>query len=111
MKALRKTPAMLRVARRVIWFEEPERALADPVQFLAQVMVLRTVEDLKALRGIVGKGEYRKVLEQAPPGISTRDLGPTGIWFAAARPRRRCRCAPGCCRSGRRWGDRIANSL
>jgi hypothetical protein len=30
---------LLRVARRVIWFEEPERALADPVQFLAHVMV------------------------------------------------------------------------
>jgi hypothetical protein len=69
MKALPKTPELLRVARRVIWFEEPERALADPIQFLAHVMVFGTVEDLKALRGIVGRDEYREVLEPAPPGI------------------------------------------
>ena len=69
MKALPTTPELLRVARRVIWFEEPERALADPVQFLAHVMVFGTVEDLKALRGIVGKHEYREVLEHAPAGV------------------------------------------
>jgi hypothetical protein len=69
MKALPATPKLLRVARRVIWFEEPEEALADPVQFLAHVMVFGGIEDLKALRGIVGKKEYREVLEDAPPGI------------------------------------------
>ena len=96
MKALPATPELLRVARRVIWFEEPERALADPIQFLAHVMVFGTIEDLKALRGIVGKDEYREVLERAPPGISMHAPGPIGIWFAAATPRRLCRCAPGC---------------
>jgi hypothetical protein len=67
MKALPITPELLRVVRRFIWFEEPERALADPVQFLAHAF--GTVEDLKALHGIVGKDEFREVLEQAPPGI------------------------------------------
>jgi hypothetical protein len=69
MTALPPTPELLRVARRVIGFEEPERALADPIQFLAHVMVFGTVEDLKALRGVVGKDDYRKALEQAPPGL------------------------------------------
>jgi hypothetical protein len=69
VKALPATPQLLRVARRVIWFEEPAEALADPVQFLAHVMVFGGIEDLKALRGIVGKEEYREVLEHAPPGI------------------------------------------
>jgi hypothetical protein len=69
MKPFPVTPELLRVARRVIWFEEPERALADPVQFLAHVMVFGTVEDLRALRGVVGKNEYREVLERAPPGL------------------------------------------
>jgi hypothetical protein len=69
MKTLPTTLELLRVARRVIWFEEPERALADPVQFLAHVMVFGTVEDLKALRGIVGKDDYREVLEHAPAGV------------------------------------------
>jgi hypothetical protein len=69
MKRLPKTPELLRVASRVVWFEEPERALADPIQFLAHVMVFGTVEDLEALRGIVAKEEYREVLNHAPPGI------------------------------------------
>jgi hypothetical protein len=39
------------------------------VQFLAHVMVFGGIEDLRALRGIVGKREFREVLEHAPPGI------------------------------------------
>jgi hypothetical protein len=69
MKSLPVTRELLAVARRVIWFEDPEQALAEPVQFLAHVMVFGGVEDLKALRGIVGKDEYSEVLEHAPPGI------------------------------------------
>ena len=57
------------VARRVVWFMEPEEALADPVHFLAYTMTYGTVEDLKALEGIVGPDEFREVLENAPPGI------------------------------------------
>ena len=69
MKALPKTSELLQVARRVMWFQEPEHALADPLQFLAHVMVFGTPEDLRVLRGIVGKDNYREVLEHAPPGI------------------------------------------
>jgi hypothetical protein len=69
MKPLPATHALLRVAQRVIWFDEPARALADPLQFLAHVMVFGTVEDLQVLRGIVGKDAYRAVLDHAPPGI------------------------------------------
>ena len=50
MKPLQATPELLRVARRVMWFEEPERTLADPMQFLVHVMVFGGVEDLKAVR-------------------------------------------------------------
>jgi hypothetical protein len=33
VKALPRTPDVLFVARRVIWFEPPERAVADPIPF------------------------------------------------------------------------------
>jgi len=69
MKPLPATPALLQVARRVVWFDTPEKALADPVHFLAHVMVFGTIEDLRALHGVVRKHEYGEVLEQAPPGI------------------------------------------
>lgn len=32
-------------------------------------MVFGTVEDLRALRGIVGKSDFREILEKAPPGV------------------------------------------
>jgi hypothetical protein len=84
MKALQATPELLRVARRVIWFEEPEEALSDPIQFLAHVMVFGGIEDLKALRGIVGKGEYREVLQHAPPGVF--DARSWAYWNLVLRP-------------------------
>ncbi|MEQ8253517.1 MAG: hypothetical protein ABRQ28_02905 [Smithellaceae bacterium] len=57
------------MARRVVWFREPAEELTDPIHFLAYVMSIGTVDDLKALQGIVGKDEYCEVLEKAPPGI------------------------------------------
>jgi hypothetical protein len=69
MKPLPRTPELLKVARRVVWFKEPEETLGDPVHFLAHVMTYGTAEDLKALKGIVGVDEFREVLDKAPPGI------------------------------------------
>jgi len=69
MKSLPLTPALLTVAQRVVWFKEPVDALADPVHFLAHVMTYGTVEDLRALQGLIGPDEFREVLDHAPPGI------------------------------------------
>ncbi|MGI6639617.1 MAG: hypothetical protein ACOX4Z_11420 [Desulfobulbus sp.] len=69
MKSLPATPDLLHVARRVVWFKEPEDALAEPVHFLAHVMTYGTIEDLKALQGIAGIEEFREVLENAPAGV------------------------------------------
>jgi hypothetical protein len=57
------------VAERVVWFLPPEEALADPVHFLAHVMTYGTIEDLRALEGIVDLRDFREVLEHAPPSI------------------------------------------
>lgn len=72
MKPLPATPQLLNVARRVVWFKEPEEVLADPVTFLAHVMTYGTVEDLKALDGFAGIEEFCEVLEHAPPGVFDR---------------------------------------
>ncbi|MCB2189249.1 MAG: hypothetical protein KQJ78_22760 [Deltaproteobacteria bacterium] len=69
MKPLPHTPEVLNVARRVVWFKEPEEALADPVHFLAHVMTYGTVEDILALRGIVEEKDFCEVLENPPPGV------------------------------------------
>jgi hypothetical protein len=69
MKSLPHTPEMLRVAERVVWFKPPAETLADPPHFLAHVMTYGTVEDLRALEGVIGLDDFREALDQAPPGI------------------------------------------
>ncbi|MFZ2446349.1 MAG: hypothetical protein WAW37_08325 [Syntrophobacteraceae bacterium] len=69
MKPLPVTPELLRVARRVVWFKEPVEALADPAHFLAHVMTYGTIEDLNALRNVIGMDAFCEALDHAPPGI------------------------------------------
>jgi hypothetical protein len=69
MKPLSRTPELLRVARRVVWFKDPEETLADPVHFLAHLMTYGAIEDLQALQVAVGPDEFREVLDHAPPGV------------------------------------------
>jgi hypothetical protein len=47
----------------------PERALADPVRFLAYVMTSATIEELAVVRRYVDMDDLRAALDQAPPGI------------------------------------------
>ena len=69
MNALPATPSLLAVARRVVWFKQPEETLADPVHFLAHVMTYGTAEDLQALNDSVGADALREVLRHPPPGV------------------------------------------
>jgi hypothetical protein len=67
--SLPRTPGLMEVAARVIWFELPVTALADPVRFLAYVMTYGTAEDIAIVRRHVGDAGFREALEKAPPGI------------------------------------------
>jgi hypothetical protein len=69
MKPLPRTPELLNVARRIVWFKEPGEALADPLHFLAHVMTYGTVEDLIAVQKVVGKEDFCEVLDNPPPGV------------------------------------------
>jgi len=69
MKPFLATPELLAVAERVVWFKPPSETLADPVHFLAHVMTYGTLEDLPALKSVVGIDDYREVLDHAPPGV------------------------------------------
>ena len=69
MKALPGNPDLLAVARRVIWFEPPERALADPIRFLGYLMTYGTVEDIAVVRRYLDFDDFREALDHAPAGI------------------------------------------
>jgi hypothetical protein len=69
MNPLPLTQEMKDVARKVIWFEEPETALSDPVRFLTYAMTYAPYEDMVVIRRYVSDDDLREVLERAPPGI------------------------------------------
>lgn len=69
MKPIPLNPETEAIARRVVWFEEPPDALADPVRFVAYAMRHATHEDMRALRHYVSDEDFREVLDKAPPGI------------------------------------------
>ena len=69
MKPLPRNTDLLRVAPRVIWFEPPEEALANPVRFMAYLMTYGTLEDIKVVRRYLDLNDSREALEHAPPGI------------------------------------------
>jgi hypothetical protein len=63
------TPETLVVARRIVWFEPPEKALADPVRFMAYAMMYALPEDMHFIRKFVLDDDFRDALDHAPPGI------------------------------------------
>jgi hypothetical protein len=66
---LPRTPELLRVAQRVVWFKPPESTLDDPIHFLVHVMTYGTPEDLAAVSSVVGRETLGEVLDRVPPGV------------------------------------------
>ena len=93
MKPIPLNPEIELVARRVVWFESPEEALADPVRFMAYVMARATHEDMKVIRRYVDDADFSKFWKRPLLGSSMPALGPTGIRRWDASPRRRNRTA------------------
>jgi len=69
MKPIPATAQILGVVPRIIWFEAPERALADPVRFMAYAMTYARHEDMRVIREYVSDEDFREALDRAPPGI------------------------------------------
>jgi hypothetical protein len=69
MKPLPRNPDLLGLAPRVIWFEPPEQALAEPIRFLTYVMTYGTLDELAVIRRYVTMDDFREALDHAPPGI------------------------------------------
>ncbi len=69
MIKLTPTPELLKLARRVIWFEPPKVALTDPVRFMAYAMRYATAEDMGVLLRRIGEDGLREALDRAPAGI------------------------------------------
>jgi hypothetical protein len=53
MNAIPMTELIREVARRVVWFEPPEQALAEPIRFMAYAMTYARHEDMRLIREYV----------------------------------------------------------
>ena len=69
MKPLPLNADLLGLAPRLMWFETPEQALADPIRFLTYLMTYGTAEEIAVVRHYVELAEFREALEHAPPGV------------------------------------------
>ncbi len=69
MKPLPLNEETAAVARRLMWFESPADALADPVRFMAYAFARATHVDMKVLRAYLDEADLREALDAAPPGI------------------------------------------
>lgn len=82
MKPLPHAADLLTVAPRVIWFEDAEKALANPLRFMAYLMTYGTAEDVAVVRKYVGEEGFREAIENAPAGIM--DARSWAYWNAMA---------------------------
>ena len=69
MRHLPLTTELIGLARRVVWFEEPDQVLVDPVRFVAYAMTYGTHEDMKIIRQYFTDEDLQEALSQAPAGI------------------------------------------
>jgi len=60
------------VAKRVVWFKEPEDALKDVTLFLAHVMTYGTLNDITTTLQYFSEGDFEAVLNDAPAGVFDR---------------------------------------
>jgi hypothetical protein len=67
-------PELLRVARKVVWYDKPEHTLADLKTFLAHLMVYGSSVDVAVVEQHVPVEEFRKALENGPAGLFTQDI-------------------------------------
>ena len=62
----------LRMAKKYVWWQSPERALADGRVLLAQMMTLGTADDVRWLLSVVSSEHLLQVLDDPPIGVFNR---------------------------------------
>ncbi len=68
MQATQQKDEQQRLARRYVWWMDPEAALRDPPRLLCQIMAFGTARDYVAARREWGEGAFKDALRTARPG-------------------------------------------
>jgi hypothetical protein len=64
---------LIRIARKVVWYDAPEQTLRDLKTFLAHLMVYGAPAEVELVEAYIPEAEFRKVLEDAPAGVFTAE--------------------------------------
>lgn len=64
---------LLKVAKKVVWYDRPEETLGNLKTFLTHVMVYGSPADVAVVERYVPEDEFRRVLEGAPAGVFTQE--------------------------------------
>lgn len=67
-------PDLLRIARKVVWYDQPEQTLAHLDTYLAHLMVYGSSADVAVTGQYVPIEEFRRVLGNAPAGLFTQEV-------------------------------------
>ena len=57
------------LARRLVWFESADDALADAIRFMAYAFARATHQEMQTLRAYLDDDDLREALDNAPPGV------------------------------------------
>ena len=68
MQAKQQKDERERLARRYVWWMDPDAALGDPPRLLCQIMAFGTARDYVAARRLWGEGAFKDALRTARPG-------------------------------------------
>src|SRR6266702_2416636 len=66
-------PELMRIARKVVWYDAPEQTLQDLKTFLAHLMVYGGPADVAIVERYIPNEQFRRVLEDAPAGVFTAE--------------------------------------
>lgn len=63
---------MEQIARRLVWWQEPARTLARPLDFVARVMAGGSLDDIRDTEIAHGLASFSQAMDSAAPGVFDR---------------------------------------
>ena len=63
------TEDLLAVARRVVWYQPPEKTIANVPLFVAHLLTYSTPQDVRIAKRYLDDDDLRQALDAAPPGV------------------------------------------
>lgn len=73
MRMINNSEDLKGVARKVVWFDQPEQVLGNTQYFLTYVMNYGTDEDLTVVRKYYSDADFEGTLDNPAPGVFFRD--------------------------------------